>query len=367
MKKHTQKKMEGNMEGKNTKNSTTELEVIEISFITTEIIKLIFILLLEGIYITLFYNYLLLFNNKKEINFFLNHINYHRTIYIAIMTGGARIRLLEYLYDIYLKDLLSQPFCGVVKLYGMGAIITNNSIIRDIYLDTQIIPNDISRNHLCGKLYLAINDFLNNSKCDWFLRLCDDTFINLKAFSLFFNELNQGTNPLKDKLVQGNCIHKLRRANSYPQGGSGMIFSRFSVIELLSNFEHFKEICYYIKNDDTSIGIWLYDRNYTFRSMANRYFVGHRFVGFDKIIDIISKNSTIKPCPLKYQYNPNICRSFMTNLKNVVFWHDKARFMYFLPFAKKFIEELPEDLYFYQPDVRPRVCRSSLRIDGYLD
>lgn len=331
-----------------------------------EITKLFLINFLEGIFIVSFFFIFILYG-KTDINFLLDDIKRQRTIYLAIMTGGARIKLLEYLYDIYIRDFMSQPFCAAVKLYGMGGMSTNNSVIRNIYIDSQIIPGDVSRNHLCGKLFLAINDFLNNSTADWFIRLCDDTFINMNAFDLFFNELNQNSDPLHDKLVQGNCIHKFRRSNAYLQGGSGIVFSRFSVIELLNTFDNLTKICNYVKNDDTSIGIWLRDRKYTFRSMANRFFVGHQFIGFKKVLDIISNYSKIEECPHEYHYNPNICRSFMTNMRNIVFWHDRVKFLKFLPFAKKFISDLPSDLYFYQPGVRPKVCRSSKNLDKYFD
>lgn len=304
----------------------------------------------------------------KVINFMLEKFKSSRTIYVAIMTGGARVKLLEQLYDIWIKEFILKPYCATVKFYGTGEVYTDNPAIKNMYINVQIIPSDYSRNHLCGKLFIAINDFLINTTADWLFRLCDDTFINMKAFNLFWKELNQNTNPQTDKLVQGNCIHKHKRTFSYIQGGSGIIFSRHSIIELNNTLNHFKELCTYVKNDDTTIGIWLRDRNYTFKSMANRYFVGHQFKQFHKIIDIIANDSLINECPSIIPRNyPKICRSFITNLKNVVFWHDRVHFLKFLPYARDFISKLPDNLYFYQTDYHPYACRGTNIVDGYLE
>lgn len=313
--------------------------------------------------------FLIIIYTMPYVNFILivNRIFKQRTIYVAIMTGAARSKLLEKLYYIWIKEFMTKSYCSVVKLYGVGEIYTDNSAIKNMYIDTQIIPNDISRNHLCGKFIIAINDFLTNSSAHWFLRLCDDTFINMKSFSLFYSELNQNTDPTHDKLVQGNCLHKGKKTYAYIQGGSGIILSRYSAIEFNKSFDHFSKVCHYVKSDDTTIGIWLRDNNYTFRSMANRFFVGHQFRGFHKIIDLNNRSQIIK-CPEVFPKNTRqVCRAFVTKLKNVAFWHDRAHFMNFLPYARDFVSNLTDNLYFYQEDVLPRVCYGSNITEGYLE
>lgn len=319
------------------------------------------------IIIIIFLRYEFTSSTKDKFLFSMN-ITIHRSIFVAIMTGGARIRLIEKLYDIWLKDFLSKSYCDTIKLYSTGVIPnTNNLFIKESYVNCQIPSKDISRNHLCAKLYIAINDFLNNSKADWFLRLCDDTFINMNAFDSFFTELNLNTDPIHDKLVQGHCIHKHRRIYSYIQGGSGILFSRKSAIELNNTYDHFSTICLFVKNDDTSIGCWLHDRNYTFKSMTNRFFVGHQFQNYKKITDILSNTSNIEKCPTVFPTNSYACRSFIINLKNITFWHDRVHFLQFLPFARNFISNLPDNLYFYIDQYAPRVCRGFQLSDRYLN
>lgn len=297
----------------------------------------------------------------KNFNLIFNTIfKKERKIYVAIMTGAARVKLLEQLYDIWIKDFLSKSYCAVIKLYGTGDIFTDNEVIRSMYINTPLVPGDASRNHLCRKLYVAINDFLVNTTAEWLFRLCDDTFINMNVFDSFFSELNRNTNPNIDKLVQGNCIHKHKYTYAYIQGGSGIIFSRHSIIDMNNTYDYLNLVCQYVKNDDTTIGIWLRDRNYTFKSMANRHFVGHQFKGFNRIIDILQNTSEINECPAVFpQHTQKICRSFVTKMKNIVFWHDRAHFLKFLPFARDFVSNLPDNLYYYQGDTLSRVCRSS--------
>lgn len=271
------------------------------------------------------------------------------------MTDSIRSNYIEILYDIWIKEFTVKLYYSKIKFFGIKEIETKNSFIQENYIKSQIFASDKSRDFLSSKLLISMKDFLNNSNADWFLRICDDTFINLRAFNHFYSELNIYTNPLTDKLIQGNCIKK-EINNIYLQGGSGIIFSRFSVIEFVSNFSFFKILTKNIHNDDTAIGAWLIHRKYNSKSITNRFFIGHLFQGLISFLNI--SKIKIKDCDVKVlkTYSSN-CRAFLTNLKEIVFWHDRVNFMKFIPFAKKFIFNLPNDLFFYQFGRFPIACR----------
>lgn len=289
----------------------------------------------------------------------------YRTIYIAIMTDSSRIKSIELNYDAWIKEFLKKSFCSKIRFFGHQKIETNNRYIQDNYIDSMKYKGDISRDLLSSKLLVSLQDFLNNSSADWFLRLCDDTFVNLRAFDKFYFDLNHNIDPLSERLIQGNCIYKASD-NIYLQGGSGMIFSRFSALEFYSNFSFFKILSLNIHNDDTAIGAWLRHRKYSSKIITNRYFIGHLFKGFHTFINLTK--SSIMRCG--FEVSPprsRFCRSFLTNLNEIVFWHDRVNFMKFLPYVNQFVSTLPNDLFFYQIGSKPLVCRGVNLTGKYYD
>lgn len=281
------------------------------------------------------------------------------------MTGSARIKTIELIYDVWIKEFLKKSFCSKIRFFGHEKIETKNRYIQDNYIDSMKYDGDVSRDLLSSKLLASLQDFLNNSRADWFLRLCDDTFVNLRAFDRFYFDLNHDTDPLSERLIQGNCIYKTSD-NIYLQGGSGMVFSRFSALEFYSNFSFFKILSRNIHNDDTAIGAWLSHKKYSSKIITSRYFIGHLFRGFNTFINLTK--SGIMRC--HFEASPprsRFCRSFLTNLNEIVFWHDRVNFMKFLPYAERFVSTLPNDLFFYQVGHRPFVCRGANFTGRYYD
>lgn len=289
-----------------------------------------------------------------------------QSLYLAVMTGGARGALLKNLYDLYIHKLLFSPYFTTVKFYGMGKLLLENDIIQSMYVDCPVWPDDISRNHLCGKFMIAIRDFIYNSTCWWFLRICDDAIMNWDAFGPFYHDLTQQFNPLNGRFVQGDCIYKRSKTYAYLQGGSGYILSRYSAIEFEKDHLQFKLECDQTKNDDVSFGSWLSYSNYSRREITSRFFVGHQFQGYRQLIDLLRNTSTIPDCQvIKNRHHWRICRPFFTNLKNVVVWHEKNKSKTFFPLAQKFFSQLPGDLYFFQNSYKGEVCRSEYNIEGF--
>ena len=291
-----------------------------------------------------------------------------QSLYLAVMTGGARGVLLQNLYDLYINKLLFSHYFTTVKFYGMGKLLLENDIIQSMYVDCPVWPDDISRNHLCGKFIIAIRDFIYNSTCWWFLRICDDAIMNWDAFLPFYQDLNKQINPLNDRFVQGDCIYKPDKNYAYLQGGSGYILSKYSAIEFEKDHLHFKRGCDIIKHDDRAFGLWLFRSNYSRREIASRFFVGHQFQGYNQLIDLLSNTSTFPDCQvIKNRQSWRICRPFFTNLKNVVVWHEKIKSKEFFPLAKTFFSQLPNNLYFFQNSHKGEVCQSEYNIEGFWD
>ena len=204
-------------------------------------------------------------------------------IFIAILTGAPRVPLLQEQYKLWMKDFIATKY----YCKSLGPADFDNKFLSEMYIDTPHYKGDISRDMLKSKIYKAMNDFLSLTNAPWFLRLCDDTFVNLKAFDQFYAELTKGVDPYEDRIIQGYCLSKYKD-HIYIQGGSGIIFSRAAVCHLLSSFDFFVHNMSHIKNDDTTLGIWLNRANYTSFDNTNRFFLGHRFWGFRDFSDSLS-------------------------------------------------------------------------------
>lgn len=291
-------------------------------------------------------------------------------IFIAILTGAPRVPLLQEQYNLWMKDFIATKYYCKIQLYSLGPAHFDNKFLSDNYIDTPHYEGDISRDMLKSKMYKAMNDFLSSTNSPWFLRLCDDTFVNLKAFDQFYAELTKGVDPYKDRIIQGYCLSKYKD-HIYIQGGSGIIFSRAAVCHFLSSFDFFVHNMSHIKNDDTTLGIWLNKENYTSFDNTNRFFLGHRFWGFRDFTDLYNKSlqKHIHPCPnsptssTPYRKMPNhyeYCKHYITKLRNIAFWHDRSQWFRFIPYARDFIDNLPDYWYYYQRNRNmARVCYSN--------
>ena len=278
-------------------------------------------------------------------------------VFIAIMTGNKRVNKIEFDYNTWISVFLEQNYASWVRYYGIGSIETSNKEVEKLYVSTEVNISDVSRNHLCSKIKFAIEDFLFKTDASWFIRICDDTFVNMKTFKSFLDDLNQNYNPIKQFIVQGNCIGKEWKSYAYIQGGAGIIFSRFAAEQLLNEYDSFQNICNKIINDDTSLGIWLNSKNYSAYNATNRFFIGHHFRQVQFIDNFLTKNFILPNCPSKYAIHPNKgCRSFLTKLKSITFWHDKVKFHQFMPFAETVLANISDNIYYYQVSEKPEAC-----------
>ena len=99
-----------------------------------------------------------------------------KKIYVAVMTGDQRTDLLELQMNLWMRNLTRQPYVSDLKLFGWKPLQSENKELLERYVDVPCFPGDKSRDFLAGKLVRAIEMFLA-SGCGWFLRVCDDVFI----------------------------------------------------------------------------------------------------------------------------------------------------------------------------------------------
>jgi hypothetical protein len=222
---------------------------------------------------------------------------------------------------------------------------------------------DRSRHALKSKLRAAFEHFLSETTAGWFIRIVGDTAINFEMVPLFLAELKRDYDPLTDRVIQGNCLGKYEL--TYVQGGSGFLFSRRAVFQLLEDWAWIEEMSPDFSNDDRLLSHYIKHVNISWRDATNRFFVGHSFWNFTSAWKALEFQFH-RPC-IERPKSKKGCRSYFTRVKDIVFWHDRARFMRFIGRIDTIRGMIPEDLYFHIPNNKPMLCRSNRSISGYYD
>jgi hypothetical protein len=276
-------------------------------------------------------------------------------IFVAVFTGAGRAEILSVQMAAW-EWLLAQPFVAGLAFLGHGPITAGSGLIRRHYVDIVPAPNDTSWHFLCTKIHTAVKLFMDTG-ADWLLRICDDALINVATFGAFFAELNQFADPATERIFQGHLIAKpLVRLYVYPQGGSGIVISRFAAEEIWRESAEFLFVCAHVRNDDRGIGLWMLKHNVSAWNATNRWFVGHHFRyvkgGALKIPEYLPN---VGPCPA-YPATRLGIRPFFARVKDITFWHDRGRFQKFGSALPAMRRSLPENLFFHPGGEWPLLC-----------
>jgi hypothetical protein len=94
-------------------------------------------------------------------------------------------------------------------------------------------PNDTKKKHYIIYGYKkAMNDFYYNTSLNWFFRLTDDVYVNMRNFGDLVNSLEAKYDPLTDVVIKGQLCA------SFVHGGSGWIMSRKAVEDVLKVWDN---------------------------------------------------------------------------------------------------------------------------------
>jgi hypothetical protein len=275
-------------------------------------------------------------------------------LFIAVMTGAGRSPVLDVQSSTW-RYLISHPLVSDLRFFGWNPVQTTLPYIVAHYVDTPVERNDTSWNYLCSKMSLAVRLFVASS-ANWFLRVCDDCVINLATFPLFYRELTEFADPLENRVIQGHLIGKKGRQYVYPQGGSGIVFSRFTANEIVQERDSFLHVCVHIHNDDRGIGIWMLKHNVSAWDATNRWFVGHTFLGQKGgAVTIPGMIDRLERCPARPVAEKGI-RPYFNRANDIAFWHDRVPFPEFGPFVPAIRRKIPDNVWFYPGMTSPGLC-----------
>jgi hypothetical protein len=213
---------------------------------------------------------------------------------------------------------------------------------------------DISRHELGAKLRSAIDRFLHNTTSGWLFRLVGDTAVNFETVPMVLRDLNSGTDPLVDRVIQGACLGKFEL--TYIQGGSGFVFSRRAAYDLLQDWKWFQDNAAQFRNDDRLLSVYLARVNISWYQATNRFFTGHSFWNFTSAWNAV-RFKHHRPCRA-IQTSKKRCRVYFSRVSELAFWHDRTTFTDFIGRIDKIRKLAGADLLFWVPNNKPMLCTS---------
>jgi hypothetical protein len=286
------------------------------------------------------------------------------TLVVAVLTIVRYQYEIRYWAEHFVHEYWKHSYAESIGFWGEEP--ENWTEFRGIpYNGLKIDTNmDRSRFQLCGKLKAAMLNFLENTTANWFVRIVGDTAINFDTVHDMLRDANEAYNPLVDSVIQGACLGKLNV--TYLQGGSGFLFSRKAIVDIIDDWIWVNKTCRAMKNDDRVLSAYLPRANITFRDATNRWFVGHRFANYTSAWEAVSAKKT-KVCPRDLPKSRKGCRSYLTRVRDLAFWHDRTTFDDFIGKIDKIRRVAGQNTYFYVLNNRPLICVSDEDHSGYRD
>jgi hypothetical protein len=175
---------------------------------------------------------------------------------------------------------------------------------------------------LSAKFFFSLRFFLENTTDAWFYRATDDTIVNFANLGPYMAHLDSKWNPFVQSVVVGNCID-LKRF-SYLQGGVGILFSRVAAARIARELEWFMSKLnrpedVYLTKLLNATGVTLYDATSEF-FIGHDIYPDHRHMFWNNTLDKL-----LPDCPDVSRIWAKSCRTFVSPLADLVFWHQEGR------------------------------------------
>ena len=277
-------------------------------------------------------------NESQSIQLYINNINNSNKHdngnstqnigLFGIMTMIDSNRIPRH-YEKYVKKINQIP--GFTSYYinyktTNTSFNVSSSIPANLYTDEYYLK--IKNNHprlksrykdidLFVKDYFLLSYFYYETNYRWVYRGVDDTAINVNYIKKYFKQLESKYNPLKEKVILGNCL--IDRIYSFLQGGSGYIFSRKAVKEMLPHFKAVIDECNV--PEDVLHNRFLEFLGISLSKASSEHMIGHSF--FNDDYSRIYKNdfSGIIKCPKPIKVSKNQCRKFHSPVNQLLILH----------------------------------------------
>lgn len=277
-------------------------------------------------------------NESQSIQLYINNINNSNKHdngnstqnigLFGIMTMIDSNRIPRH-YEKYVKKINQIP--GFTSYYinyktTNTSFNVSSSIPANLYTDEYYLK--IKNNHprlksrykdidLFVKDYFLLSYFYYETNYRWVYRGVDDTAINVNYIKEYFKLLESKYNPLKEKVILGNCL--INSIYTFLQGGSGYIFSRKAVEEMLPHFKTVIDECN--EPEDVLHNRFLEFLGISLSEASSEHMIGHSFLYSDSSRIYRNDFSGIHKCPVPTNVSKNQCRKFHSPVNQLIFLH----------------------------------------------
>jgi hypothetical protein len=208
---------------------------------------------------------------------------------------------------------------------------------------------------LSSKFFFSLRFFELNSTARWLYRATDDTIINFPNLLPFMRFLERQYNPLTETAIIGNCMDIKRF--SYLQGGSGILFSRYAALKLVNARDEF--LSKLNRPEDVFLVKYLEEAGGSLYGSTSEYFIGHDILAEHRLL-IWNKSLNLLPgCPDPGTIWRRECRTFVSPLKDIVFWHQEGYNKTLAPtigFSRMVLSQ-PRHIMWWLNRGRPTLCQ----------
>jgi hypothetical protein len=169
--------------------------------------------------------------------------------------------------------------------------------------------------------------------------------------------LEQRHTPLTEPVIIGCCID-LKRF-SYLQGGSAILFSRYSALRLIDARDLFLKRLH--RPEDVYFVSLLQEMNISLYQAISEFFIGHDILPDHRAIVWRRALDELPQCPDVATIWKIKCRTFVSPVNDIVFWHQEGKNCTLIPaitFAKM-VFALPRGVQCWLNKGRPHLCRST--------
>jgi hypothetical protein len=121
------------------------------------------------------------------------------------------------------------------------------------------------------KYFVSLHYAVHNTSARWVVRIADDTLVNFRKLGTYIDELEARHDPLTEFVLKGHCCN--RPTYCYPQGGAGVLMSRFAAETALPHQVSFmQQMTLY---DDLAWGKYATEHGVPCRATSDGHFLGH--------------------------------------------------------------------------------------------
>jgi hypothetical protein len=208
------------------------------------------------------------------------------------------------------------------------------------------------------KRFFSLAYFLSETNALWFYSGLDHSIINFPLLPRFLESLMTRHKSSGEFVFYGQCV--FAHGQNYPQGGSGMVVSRFAAQKIIEALPLGALPLNGV--DDMAFGHVLNHFGWAPGQMTHPAFLGYHFFPITANLIRSGRFSGLRECSSVGWERPqrDMCRPFVSRLQDIVFFHiDGTQDINAMLSLSEAVFNVPPRVGYYIREFAPRVCLTS--------